>query len=398
MKVVFPLPFSLLSRAVLAAALLSCAQAHAQAQQEPIKIGFVGELSGPPAELGQDQYDALMLLVEKNGGKLGGYPVQVFREDSQLKPEVAVQVTQKLIERDKVDLITGLTFTPPTVAASKVAAANKVFAIGSNGSSNAMAGAECSPYVFMTSWQAVPYVAVLAKYAEQKGYKRISLMAPNYANGKNFLTIFKENFSGQIVDEIYTPLTQQDFSAELLQVAANKPDAMFVFYPGGLGISFVRQYRQTGLGDTTPLLADGVLDGTNMATLGEAAVGIVTGQIWSPDMDNAANKEFVASFEQKYKRAPSLMAAQGYDAAQLIASAIAKVKGNVKDKDAFRAALKEADFPAVRGKFRFGNNQFPIQDYHVIGIAKDAQGRIGQKLVATPLKDSSDPFAAQCKM
>lgn len=366
--------------------------------QEPIKIGFVGELSGPQAALGQDQYDALMLLVEKNGGKLGGYPVQVLKEDSQLKPEVAVQVTQKLIERDKVDLITGLTFTPPTVAATKVAIANKVFAIGSNGSSNAMAGAECSPYVFITSWQPVPHVAVLAKYAEQQGYKRVSMMAPNYATGKNFLSIFKEHFSGAIVDELYTPMSQQDFSAEILQLAASKPDAVFVFYPGGLGINFVRQYRQSGLGDTTPLMAHGALDGTNLPALGEAALGFVTGQIWSPDMDNPANKEFVESFEQKYGRIPTMMAAQGYDAAQLIASAIAKVKGNMKDKEAFRAALKEADFPAVRGKFKFGNNQFPIQDFHVIGIARDAKGRINQTLVATPLKDAVDPFASQCPM
>ena len=388
-------------RTSLAALLFSCAglgigvQAHAET---PIKIGFVGELSGPQAALGQDQYDALMLLVEQNNGKLGGYPVEVLREDSQLKPEVAVQVTQKLIESEKVDMITGLTFTPTAVAASKVAIENEIFTIASNGSSNAMAGAECSPYVFVVSWQPVPHVAVLAKYAEQQGYKRISLMGPNYATGKNFLSIFKDNFSGEIVNELYTPMSQQDFSAELLQVAASKPDAMFVFYPGGLGINFVRQYRQAGLGDTIPLMAHGALDGTNLPALGDAALGFITGSIWAPDMDNASNKQFVEAFEKKYNRIPTMMAAQGYDAGLLIASAIAKVKGNVKDKEAFRAALKEADFDSVRGNFKFGTNQFPVQDFHVIGIAKDAKGRANQTVIATPLKDAVDPFAAQCKM
>jgi branched-chain amino acid transport system substrate-binding protein len=384
-----------LSAVLLSSALF--APFAALAQQESIKIGFVGDLSGPLSDLAQDQYDALMLLVEKNGGKLGGYPVQVLREDSQLKPEVAVQVTQKLIERDKVDIITGLTFTPTVVAATKVAAANKVFAIGTNGSTNAMAGAECSPYVFITSWQLVPHVEVLAKYAEQKGYKRVSLMAPNFVTGRAFLSIFKEHFSGQIVDEMYTPMTQQDFSAELLQVSASKPDAMFVFYPGGLGVNFVRQYRQT-LGDSIPLMAHGALDGYTLSAIGDAALGYITAQIWSPDMDNAANKEFVADFEKKYKRIPSMMGAQAYEAALLLDSAIAKVKGNVKDKDAFHAALKAADFHAVRGNFRFGNNQFPIQDHHVIVIGKDSQGRVVQQLLATPMKDVVDPFAAQCPM
>ncbi|WP_397473483.1 ABC transporter substrate-binding protein [Pusillimonas sp.] len=384
--------------AALAVATCSLSPAAGAAAQEPIKIGFVGELSGPQAALGQDQYDALMLLVEQNGGKLGGYPVEILREDSQLKPEVAVQVTQKLIERENVDLITGLTFTPTAVASSKVAIANEVFVVASNGSSNAMAGAECSPYVFVVSWQPVPHVAVLAKYAEEQGYKRISMMGPNYATGKNFLSIFKENFSGTIVDELYTAMSQQDFSAELLQLSASKPDAVFVFYPGGLGINFVRQYRQAGLGDNIPLMAHGALDGTNLPALGDAALGFITGSIWAPDMNNASNRAFVENFEKKYGRIPTMMAAQGYDAALLIDSAIAKVNGKLDDKEAFRAALKEADFESVRGKFRFGNNQFPIQDFHVIGIKRDDKGRVNQSVIATPLVEVVDPFASQCNM
>ncbi|HLU19018.1 MAG TPA: ABC transporter substrate-binding protein [Pusillimonas sp.] len=386
----------------LAAALLlassSICTAAVAAEEKPIKIGFVAELSGPQAALGQDQYDALMLLIEQRGGKLGGFPVEVLREDSQLKPEIAVQVTQKLIERDNVDLITGLTFTPTAVAASKVAIANEVFVIASNGSSNAMAGEECSPFVFVVSWQPVPHVAVLSKYADQQGYKRVSLMGPNYATGKNFLSIFKDNYSGTIVDEIYTPMSQQDFSAELLQLSASKPDAVFVFYPGGLGINFVRQYRQSGLGDNIPLMALGALDGTNLPALGDAALGFITGSTWAYDMDNESNRTFVEGFEKKYGRIPTMMAAQGYDAALLIDSAIAKVNGKLDDKEAFRAALKEADFKTVRGKFRFGNNQFPIQDFHILEIKRDAKGRVNQSLISTPMVDAVDPFASQCNM
>lgn len=385
-------------RTRMAALLLAASGFAASHAQTPIRIGFVGELSGPQAPLGQDQYDALMLLVEQQGGKLGGHPVEIIREDSQLKPDVAVQVAQKLIERDRVSFLTGMTFAPPAAAVAKVATDNKVFAIGSNGSTNPMAGDACSPYVFMTSWQLEPVVGVLGEYATQQGYKRISMMGPNYVTGKNFLAIFKKHFKGEIVDEIYTPMAQQDFSAEILQLAASKPDAVFVFYPGGLGINFVRQYQQAGLGKDIPLLAQGALDGTNLPALGDSALGFVTGGVWAPDTDNPANAQFVQAFEQKYKRIPTMFAAQGYDAAQLIASAIAKVDGKVEDKDAVRAALKEADFPAVRGKFRFGNNQFPIQDYHVLQVVKDAQGRVSQTVIATPLKDNVDPYAAQCPL
>ncbi|WP_265334642.1 ABC transporter substrate-binding protein [Paraburkholderia atlantica] len=233
-------------------ALTTFAGHQAMAAQEPLKIGFVAELSGPQAPLGEDQYAGFMLRVDMNGGKLGGVPVQVLREDSQLKAEVAAQVTQKLIQKDGVQIITGLTFSPMAAATVKVATQNKVFVVISNGTTNAMAGEECSPYQYITSWQPELLSATLAHYANNKGYKHISLMAPNYASGKNFLATFKHIFKGQVLDEIYTPLSQQDFSAEILQVSASKPDAVFVFYPGGLGINFVRQYQQAGLGKTNP--------------------------------------------------------------------------------------------------------------------------------------------------
>ena len=382
-----------LATLLLAITGLSTAQA-----QEPIRIGFVGELSGPQAPLGQDQYDALMLYLEQNGGKMGGIPVEVFREDSQLKPDVAVQAAQKLIEKDNVNFLTGMTFAPTAAAVAKVATDNQVFAIGSNGSINPMAGEACSPYVFIMSFQPEPVVGVLGEYANQQGYKQVSMMGPNYVTGKNFLDIFKRHFNGTIANELYTPMAQQDFSAELLQVAAAQPDAVFVFYPGGLGINFVRQYQQSGLGKNIPLMAQGALDGTNLPSLKDSALGFITAAAWAPDSDNPQNKAFVEAFEAKYERIPTMFAAYSYDAAQLIDSAVTKLKGDLTDKDAVRAALKAADFSSVRGKFSFGNNQFPIQDYHVLKIVNDAKGRAVRSILTTPFKDRGDPFSAQCPM
>ena len=229
------------------AAICAAAAVSGAGAQAPIKIGFMAELSGPQAPLGQDQYDAFMMVVEQNGGKLGGVPVQVIKEDSQLKPEVATQLVDKLIEKDKVPIITGITFSNVMMAVHKKITDQEVFLIGSNAGPAPIAGAQCSPYTFITSWQNDNQAEVVGEYANQKGYKRVIGMAPNYQAGKDFIAGFKRNYKGEVIDEIYTPLNQPDFSAELAQVAAKNPDAVYVFYPGGLGVNFVRQYKQAGL-------------------------------------------------------------------------------------------------------------------------------------------------------
>ena len=379
--------------AVCAAAAVSGAGAQA-----PIKIGFMAELSGPQATLGQDQYDAFMMVVEQNGGKLGGVPVQVIKEDSQLKPEVATQLVDKLIQKDQVPIITGITFSNVMMAVHKKITDQEVFLIGSNAGPAPIAGAQCSPYTFITSWQNDNQAEVVGEYANQKGYKKVIGMAPNYQAGKDFVAGFKRFYKGEVMDEIYTPLNQLDFSAELAQVAAKNPDAVYVFYPGGLGVNFVRQYKQAGLLGKVPLLSSSTTDGSTLPAQKEDALGVISGTFWGPDFNNPANKKFVEDFEKKYNRIPSQYAAQSYDAAQLLDSAIAKVKGNVGDKKAFQAALRAADFKSVRGNFKFNNNGFPIQDQSIFEVAKDAKGRVSLKTIATPLKDHKDAYYTQCKL
>ena len=387
-----------LTRPMLACALAAMFSTGAALAQAPIKIGFMAELSGPQGALGQDQYDAFMMVVERNGGKLGGVPVTVIREDSQLKPEVAVQLVDKLIEKDNVSIITGLTFSNVIMAVHKKIVDKEVFMIGSNGGPAPIAGAQCSPYSYITSWQNDMQSEGVGKYATDKGYKRVVIMAPNYQSGKDQLAGFKRFFKGEIVDEIYTPLTQPDFSAELAQVAAKNPDAVFVFYPGGLGINFVRQYKQAGLAGKVPLLSSSTADGSTLPALKDDALGVISGTFWGPDFTNPVSTKFVEDFEKKFNRIPSQYAAQSYDAALLLDSAIAKVKGNVGDKKAFQVALKAADFKSVRGNFKFNNNNFPIQDMYVFEVAKDAKGRVSLKTVATAMKDHKDAYSTQCTL
>ena len=383
-------------RIALAGVMASLTAMNALAQT-PIKIGYVTTFSGPIGSLGQDMYDGFMLGVEQNGGKLGGVPVQIIKQDDQFKPEVATQIVQKLIESENVPIIAGIGGSNVMMSVFKPITDKQIFLIGSNAGPSPIAGAQCSPYFFAASWQNDSWAEAAGKWATDKGYKRMTLVASNYQAGKDAVSGFKKFYKGVIVDEIYPGTTQPDFSAEIAQIAAQKPDAVFAFIPAG-GVNFIRQYQQAGLLKTLPLLTVGMADGTTLPTLKDTALGLQSVHFWSPDTDNPVSKQFVDAFEKKYDRIPSNFAAQGYDTALLLDAAIGRVKGNVADKQAFMAALKQGSAKSVRGTLKFNNNNFPINDWYAFEVAKDAKGRVSLKTVGTPLKDYQDSYHAQCAM
>jgi branched-chain amino acid transport system substrate-binding protein len=360
-----------------------------------VKIGFLAELSGPQGALGQDMYDGFVLGIEHASGKLGGQAVEVIREDSQLKPDVGIQIIQKFIQRDKVDIVTGVTFSNVMMAVARPLAEAGMIFVGSNAGPAPLAGAQCNRNFFFTSWQNDMQAEVMGKYAVDKGYRRVYLMAPNYQAGKDFIAGFKRFYTGEIVDEVYTQLGQPDYSAEITQLVAASPDSVFVFYPGGMGVNFVKQYKQAGLIGKIPLLSTSTTDGSTLPGLGVTAVGVLSGTFWGPDFANPASRKFVEAFERKHNRVPSQYAAQAYDAAMLLDSAIRKA-GGAKDRDKLRAALRAADFKSVRGAFRFNSNNFPIQDMHVFEVVPDSRWNVNLKTVATPLKAHKDGYYTQC--
>jgi len=382
--------------AFVAAALIAAGTSAAHSQA-PIKIGYINSFSGPIALLGQDMYDAFMLKVEQNGGKLGGVPIEVIKQDDQLKPEVATQIAEKLIDKDKVSIITGVAASNVMMAIYKPIVEKQVFLIGANAGPSPIAGPLCSPYFFAASWQNDSWAEAAGKYANDKGYKRMVLVASNYQAGKDGINGFKKFYKGTIVDEIYPGLTQPDFSAEISQIAADSPDAVFAFVPAG-GVNFIRQYQQAGLLKKLPLLTVGMVDGTTLPTLKEAALGIQATHFWAPDTDTPTSKQFVEAFEKKYNRIPSNFAAQGYDSALLLDAAIQRVKGDITDKKAFMAALKQGLEHSVRGALKFNNNNFPINNWYTFEVAKDAKGRVSLKTIATPLTDYQDSYHDKCPM
>lgn len=382
----------------LLAGLVLFACSSAVSANQPIKIGFITSLSGPLASAGKDQYDAFMMMVEKNGGKLGGIPVEVIVEDDQGKTDVAVMAARRLIDNSKVSMITGVVLSSVMLAINKPISDKEVFLISSNAGPSPIAGKGCTPYTFTVSWQSDQAAEAMGSYAQNKNFKSVSILAPNYQAGKDVVEGFKRHYKKEIKNVIYTPLTQLDFSSELSQIESDKSDALFVFYPGGLGVSFMKQFQMSGLDKALPLLSVYTIDSLSLPAQGEAAKGKMLANFWGPDFDNQANKEFVSDFEKNYNRVPSSYAAQSYDAARLLDVAIKKVEGKIDNKKLFRNALLNSEFNSVRGNFKFNNNQFPIQDWYVFDVANDDQGRLNLRTVEKVMSSVSDHYADQCEL
>lgn len=371
--------------------------APAALAQSPVKIGFIGTLSGPGGALGQDQYDAFMLAIQQKGGKLGGVPVEVIREDDQLKPDVGVQAATKLLKSDNVAFVTGVTFSNVMMAIHKPITDAGVFLIGSNAGPAPIAGKQCSKYFFSTSWDNDQLHEAGGQLASDLGYKNMYVMAANYQAGRDAVSGFKRNYNGKVIDEVYTQVNQPDYSAEIAQLQAANPDAVYVFYPGGMGVNFVKQYRQAGLLGKIPLLSAASIDGATLPALKQLAVGVITSAPYAPDLNNAQNKQFVDAFVQAYKRQPSMYAAQSYDAANLIDSALTKVKGDTTNKEALHAALKEASFASVRGPFAFASNQFPDAGFFRVDVIESPDGAALSAVSPITIKTRAN-FAAQCPL
>src|SRR5687767_2455238 len=379
---------------------VACALAFSGAHAaDRIKIGFISTLSGPSGALGIEIRDAFQLAIKMNGGRLGGLPAEVLIGDDQFKPDVGRQLAEKQVKLDRVHFLTGMVFSNIMLASVPVAFENKIIYVSPNAAPSPLAGKQCNPYFFVASWPNDAYHEAAGQHARNKGYKNTYLIAPNYQAGKDSLAGFKRFYQGSVAAEVYTQLGQLDYSAELAQVRAAKPDALYIFLPGGMGINFIKQFVAAGLSKDVPLIVPGFgSDQDIIRPVGDAMLGLFDTAHWAPDFDNAANKKFVAAFEKEYRRIPSVFAAQGYDAALLIDAAVRDVKGKVEDVEAVRKAMRAANFESVRGAFKFNKNQMPIQNYYLRVVAKDNQGRIVNKTIGTIFKDHGDAYVQDCNM
>lgn len=388
----------MIKRLLTASALLTSASLPAHAQNA-VKIGFLSTFSGGAAVIGNEMRDAFELGLDHLGRKVGGLDVVVVYEDDQLKPEIGKQKTDKMVEADKVNFLTGYAWSNVLLASIKTAVDTQTFIISANAGPSQIAGELCSPWFFSTSWQGDQVPQAIGEYMNQKGVKSAFLIAPNYAAGKDVIAGLRANYKGQVLGEEYTKWPDQlDFSAELSKARVAKPDAVFAFYPGGAGVQFLTQYSQYGLRGQIPLYTSFIVDELSIPRLQDLAVGVPGADHWVNDLPNDANKKFVTEFKKKYNRNPSAFAARSYDAAFLIDSAVKAAGGDLTKKDTMRDAMRKANFPSVRGPYKYGNNHFPIQNFYLQEAVKTSDGAVVLKTIAVAMKDHQDRYHSRCTM
>ena len=374
---------------VLGTGMLALALASTTALADT-KIGMITTLSGGGSHLGIDVKDGFMLAIQAAGRS----DVEVIIKDDARKPDVAKSLADELIQKDKVDILTGIIWSNLAMAVVPPTVRQNVFYLSPNAGPSALAGKACHKNYFNVAWQNNNLHEAMGGYMKKNGLKKPFILAPNYPAGKDSLVGFKSQFGDNTAGEIYTKLGQTDYAAEIAQIREAKPDSVFFFLPGGMGISFMKQYAASGL--DVPVYGPAFsFDEIILGAVGDAALGVKNTSQWAYDLDNAANVTFVEAFRSAYGRTPTLYASQGYDTANLILSALDKA--DVKNADDFRTALEAADFASVRGDFKFGSNHHPIQNIYVREVVAGNNGKPTNKLVGIALENHADAYASLCK-
>ena len=385
---------------IATAAVSTLISAPAFAQQK-LKIGFITTLSGPQGNIGEDMKNSVELALDHLKRKVGGLDTEVIYGDDQVKPDVGKQVAEEMLKKHQVNFVSGVIWSNVMLAVAPTVTQAGTIMVGTNAGPHQLAGEGCSELFFTTSWQNDSTAEAMGKHMQDAGLNDVYIMAPNYAAGKDMLTGFKRYFKGRITDEVYTRMGQTDYQAEISQLRSKNPKAVFVFYPGGMGIQFLKQYSEAGLRGQFPLYSVYTVDELSIPALRHAALGQLETRYWSQDLKNEANVKFVGDYRKKYNgKTPSFYGAEAYDGIMLIDSAVRAVKGNLADKKGMIAAMRKADFKSTRGKFSYGHNHFPVQNYYLLKtVAGQTPGSDPvmevQKIVFT---NHTDAYAKDCKM
>jgi len=370
----------------------------AQAQQQKLKIGFISTFSGPQGVMGEFMKEAVEVALDHLGRKVGGLETEVIYGDDQFKPDVGLQVAEEMLKKHQVDFVSGIIWSNVMMAVVPVVTGAGKIMVGTNAGASPLAGSQCNELYFSTSWNNDQTPEAMGKFLQDSGINDIYVLAPNYQAGKDMVAGLKRYYKGKIVEEIYTKMGQQDYQAEITQLRSKNPKAVFAFYPGGMGIQFLRQYDQAGLRGKIPLYTVYTVDEISIPAVKDAAVGIYETRYWSPDLKNPANEKFVNDYKKKYKKLPVFYGAQSYDGIMLIDSAVRAVKGNLKDTKGMVAAMRKADFKSLRGPFQYNVNHHPIQNFYLLKTEKLKNGEIEMRIQKTVFEKHKDSYYQDCKM
>jgi branched-chain amino acid transport system substrate-binding protein len=384
----------ILAAAVAAASLTFAPLAGAQ---QKIKIGFITTMTGPQGVIGGYMKDSVELALDHLGRKVGGLETEIIYGDDQTKPDVGVQVAEEMLKKHQVDFVAGIIWSNVMMAVVPVVTGAGTIMVGTNAGASPLAGKACHPLYFSTSWNNDQTPEAMGKVMQEQGINDVYVLAPNYQAGKDMVAGFKRYYKGRIVEEIYTKLGQQDYQAEITQMRSKNPKAVFAFYPGGMGIQFLRQFDQAGLRGQLPLYTVYTVDEISIPAVKEAALGNWETRFWSPDLKNAANQKYVSDYKKKYGHLPVFYGAQSYDGIMLIDSAVRATKGNLKDTKALVAAMRKANFNSIRGPFKYNVNHHPIQNFYLLRAEKVGDG-IEMRIKKTVFENHKDSYFQDCKM
>jgi branched-chain amino acid transport system substrate-binding protein len=372
--------------------------APAQAQQQKLKIGFISTFSGPQGIMGQFMKESVQIALDQLGGRVGGLETEMFYGDDQVKPDVGVQVAEEMLKKNQVDFVSGIIWSNVMLAVVPVVTGAGKIMVGSNAGASPLAGSQCNELYFSTSWNNDQTPEAMGKYLQDNGINDLYVMAPNYQAGKDMVAGLKRYYKGRIVEEVYTKLGQQDYQAEISQLRSKNPKAVFAFFPGGMGIQFLKQYDQAGLHGQIPLYTVYTVDEISIPAVKDAALGVWETRFWSPDLKTPGSQRFVADYKKKYGKLPVFYGAQAYDSIMLIDSAVRATKGNLKDTQALVREMRKANFTSVRGPFTYNVNHHPIQNFYLLKTVKVASGDIEMHIEKTIFEKHKDSYYQDCKM
>ena len=365
------------------------------AQNAPLKVGLMLPYTGTYAKLGKFIDDGFRLYVEQKGGKLGGREIAFVQVDDESKPEAATDNMNRLVGREKADVVIGTVHSGVAMAMVKVARDTKTLMIIPNAGANDATGPACAPNIFRSSFSNWQTTFPMGKVMADAGIKNVATITWRYTAGAEMIDAFAENFTkhgGKIAEKMTVPFPEVEFQALLTRVATLKPDAVFSFFAGGGAVKFVKDYAAAGLGKTIPLYGAGFLTDGTLPAQGDAANGIRTTLHYADNLDIPANVAFLKAFKEKTGNVGDIYAVQGYDAAALLDAGMTAVGGDDKQRDKMIAAMGAAKIDSPRGPLSFNKAHNPIQNIYLREVRN---GR--NEMISIAQKDVDDP-ARGCKL
>ena len=380
---------------LLGAGFLLAGQLAMAEDGEPVKLGLMLPYTGTYTALGEAITNGLKLAIEQNSGQLGGREVEYVQLDSEANPSKAPQNMSRLVNSDEVDFVIGPVHSGVAMGMLRVAKQTGAITIIPNAGLGAATNELCMPNVFRTSHNMWQDSYPMGKVAYDRGHREMVTITWDYAGGKEDIAAFEEAFTeagGEIIEQILVPFPSTEFQSYLTQIASLNPDAVYTFFAGGGGVSFVRDYAAAGLKENIPLLGSGFMTEGNLAALGGAGEGVLTTLHYAETLESEENQSFVAAYQEAYGEMPDAYAVHGYDTGAMLIQALDAVEGDSTDRDALIDALAAVELQSPRGSLRFSKSHHPIQNIYLREIR---DGRHEVLSVAHELLESPD---ADCQM